>query len=52
VDGPLLARVEIGSGSNWQVANSELLQVPAGLHNLVVTHNEKNNVDLDWISFK
>jgi len=51
-DGPLLARVEIGKGSDWQVVNSKLADVPAGIHNLVVTHNEANDVDLDWISFE
>jgi hypothetical protein len=52
VDGPLLAKVEIGKGSEWQVVNSKLANVPAGIHNLVVTHNQANNVDLDWISFQ
>jgi len=52
VDGPLLAKVEIGKGSEWQVVNSKLANVPAGIHNLVVTHNQANDVDLDWVSFE
>ena len=52
VDGPLLARVEIGKGPDWQTMNSKLVNVPAGIHNLVVTHNEDNDVDLDWVSFE
>ena len=52
VDGPLLARVEIGKGADWQTMNSKLVNVPAGIHNLVVTHNEDNDVDLDWVSFE
>jgi len=52
VDGPLLARVEIKKGSAWQVAKSRLTKIASGIHNLVVTHNEDNNVDLDWVSFE
>ena len=52
VDGPLLSRVEIERGSDWKVANAKLANTPARIHNLVVTHNEENQVDLDWISFE
>jgi hypothetical protein len=52
VNGPLLARVEIGKGSKWEVINSKLANFPTGLHDLVVTQPGSNNVDLDWISFK
>ena len=52
VDGPLLARVEIGNGSEWKVVTSKLEAVPAGVHNLVVVQKEDNSVDLDWIAFK
>jgi hypothetical protein len=50
--GPLVAKIEIGKGSDWGVIQSRLATVPAGLHDLVVTHNEDNGVDLDWISFE
>jgi hypothetical protein len=52
VDGPLLARVEIEKGSDWQVLKSKLAIAASGIHNLVVTHNEVNNVNLDWVGFK
>ena len=51
-DGLLLARVKIGKVSNWQVIKARLAHVPTGVHNLVVTHNEDKQVDLDWISFE
>jgi hypothetical protein len=51
-DGPVLARIEIGKGSEWKVINSKLASVPSGLHDLVVTLNEKNSVELDWVSFE
>jgi beta-xylosidase len=52
VDGPVLARVEIGKGADWQVVNAKATGAPSGVHDLVVTHNEDHNVDLDWISFQ
>jgi hypothetical protein len=52
VEGPLLARVDIEKGSEWQAVNSNLINVPAGIHNLVVTQNAANTVDLDWIRFE
>ncbi len=52
LDGPLLAQVEIGKGSDWKVANSNVAGAPAGIHNLVVTQNGDSNVELDWISFE
>jgi hypothetical protein len=52
VNGPVLAKVEIGRGSEWNVANSKLAGIPAGVHDLVVTLSEKNTIDLDWISFQ
>jgi hypothetical protein len=52
VDGPLLARVEIGKGSEWKVIRSKLTGAPSGMHDLVVTQNGNNNVELDWISFE
>ncbi|HEY5042096.1 MAG TPA: family 43 glycosylhydrolase [Verrucomicrobiae bacterium] len=52
VDGPVLAKVEIGKNSEWNVVNAKLHSVPTGVHDLVVTQNEDANVDLDWISFE
>jgi len=52
VDGPLLAQIEIRKDSEWKIIKSKLINVPSGLHNLVVLQKEKNNVDLDWISFE
>jgi hypothetical protein len=52
LDGPLIAKVEIGKGSDWKTIQSKVAQVPAGLHDLVVAQNEDGDVDLDWISFE
>jgi hypothetical protein len=52
VDGPLLARVEIGKDSDWNVVNSKLASVPSGRHDLVIVLDEKSQVELDWVSFE
>ena len=50
-DGPVLARVKIGKGSEWAVVKTKLAKVPTGLHNLFVTQRRTSNFDVDWISF-
>jgi hypothetical protein len=50
-DGPLLGRVEIGAGSDWQVIRAQLAHIPAGVHHLVVTLTAGGPVDLDWVRF-
>jgi hypothetical protein len=52
VDGPLLAKVKIQKKSGWNVINSKLVDIPSGIHNLVVVLKGKNKLDLDWISFE
>ena len=51
-DGPMLARVEIGNEAEWKIINAKLQSVPTGVHNLFFIQNEKQNIDLDWISFE
>ena len=51
-DGPVLARVKIGKGSEWAVVKTKLVRVPTGLHNLFVTQRGTSNFDVDWISFE
>jgi hypothetical protein len=51
-DGPLLAKVEIGKGSEWQVVKSKLENVPAGVHDLIVSQMGSNPVELDWVRFE
>jgi len=52
LDGPLLAKVAIGKGSDWKVVQAKTAQVPAGVHNLIVAQPEDGDVELDWISFE
>jgi hypothetical protein len=51
-NGPLLAKVKIGKGSEWKVAVSKVSRTLTGVHDLVVTQSGKNNIELDWISFE
>ena len=51
-DGPVLAKVKVGETSDWDVASSKLARVPTGVHDLVITQNKSDKVDIDWISFE
>lgn len=51
VDGPVLAEVEIGKGSEWRVVNAKLNFIPTGVHDLVVTQGTNTSIDLDWVGF-
>ena len=51
-DGPVLAKVEISAGAEWKENTAALTTIPSGLHNLVVTMPEKNDVEIDWVSFE
>ena len=51
-DGPLMARITAGADPAWQMVHAKLDNAPKGLHDIVVTHDEENEVALDWISFE
>lgn len=51
-DGPLVAQVEVGKGSEWAIAAAKVVTVPTGIHNLVVVLKEKGSIEIDWISFE
>jgi hypothetical protein len=51
-DGPVLAKVEIPASADWAENSAKLASVPSGLHNLVVTLPDKNEVEIDWVSFE
>jgi hypothetical protein len=52
VDGPLLAKVDIGKNADWNIVSSKLATVPSGTHDLVIVLSEKSQVELDWVSFE
>jgi hypothetical protein len=51
LDGELVARVEVGKSSAWNVLSARLLKVPAGVHDLVVSQPAEGKVEVDWMSF-
>lgn len=51
-NGPLLARIEIPKGNEWKVINSQLSEIPSGIHNLIVVLNNESNIEIDWMSFE
>jgi len=50
--GPIIAEIEIAKDSNWNVVNSELKEIPFGIHNLVMLLKDNSNVEVDWVSFE
>jgi hypothetical protein len=52
VDGPLLAKVEIGKDADWKVLSSKLASAASGTHDLVIVLGDKSPVELDWVSFE
>ena len=52
VDGPVLAKVEIGKSTDWQMVQAHVTGALSGIHDLVVTHTGDDNVDVDWVNFE
>jgi hypothetical protein len=52
VDGPLIARVDIPKGDEWNIINTPLSGFQHGIHNLIAILKDNGNIEIDWISFK
>ena len=52
VRGPLLAQMNIGKTTDWNIWKSRLKKIPSGIHNLVLTLKESKKVEIDWINFE
>ena len=51
-DGPLLARVRVGNGADWNTASASAKKIPAGVHDLVVIQVGTEPVEVDWLGFR
>jgi hypothetical protein len=51
-DGPIVGRVEVGRGTDWNIARVAAKKIPAGVHDLVVTQAGGETVAVDWVSFR
>ncbi|GFE89906.1 family 43 glycosylhydrolase [Steroidobacter agaridevorans] len=51
-DGPVIGRMEIGQGSDWNIASAAVKGVPAGVHDLFVTQGGGEAIEVDWVRFR
>jgi len=51
-DGPVVSRVSVTKGDDWQVVRAAAKKIPAGVHDLFVTRAGAEPVEVDWISFR
>jgi hypothetical protein len=52
VDGPIIARVEIPAGNEWNTIRAHVSGLTTGVHNLVVSLIDNKPVEVDWVSFE
>jgi hypothetical protein len=51
-DGPVLGRVEVGQGTDWNTATVAGKSIPGGVHDLFVTQAGGEAAEVDWVSFR
>jgi len=51
-DGPVIGRVDVGSGAEWKTTSASAKSTPAGVHDLFVTQVGEKAIEVDWISFR
>ena len=51
-DGPVIGRVEVGRGTDWNIASVAAKSVPAGVHDLILTQAGAGAVEVDWVSLR
>jgi len=51
-DGPLLGRVAVSPGTDWNLANALAKKVPRGVHDLFVIQGGTGPIEVDWVRFR
>ncbi|HEY0687339.1 MAG TPA: family 43 glycosylhydrolase [Steroidobacter sp.] len=51
-DGPVIGRLQLGRGAEWNIASGVTSSVPAGVHDLFVTQGGAELIEVDWVSFR
>ena len=51
-DSPVIARVNIPAGAEFQTISTALSVSPTDLHNLIVSQPAAGSVELDWVAFE
>ncbi|MGA9121117.1 MAG: family 43 glycosylhydrolase [Bacteroidota bacterium] len=52
IDGPLVARVELGRTNEWSVVHAPVAACQPGIHNVIVLLGTTGKVELDWVRFE
>jgi len=52
LDGPLLAKVTVASGTEWKMAEVSLLKYVPGTHSIYIISTQGTPVEIDWITFE
>ena len=53
-DGPVVGRVEVGQGADWNITSVSAKGVPAGVHDLFITQPgaAAAAIEVDWVRFR
>jgi hypothetical protein len=51
-DGPVIARIKVDGGVDWNVAKAGARKVPSGVHDLFVMQAGAAPVEVDWMKFR
>ncbi|MBN1396578.1 MAG: family 43 glycosylhydrolase [Bacteroidetes bacterium] len=52
IEGHPVARVKIDKNDGWKIYDSELFEIPSGIHNLIVKLSVESNIEIDWVQFE
>jgi hypothetical protein len=50
--GPVIGRVRMKPGMDWTIVAERSRKLPAGVHDLFVTHSGGQAVEVDWVRFR
>jgi hypothetical protein len=52
IDGPLISRVSVQKGNEWNVVKAPVSKFQPGVHNIFVVLKNSAHVEIDWVSFE
>lgn len=51
-NGPVIGRVHLDAGNDWNIVRVAAKNIPAGVHDLVVQQTTGAHTDVDWLRFR
>jgi hypothetical protein len=51
-DGAVIAILQVPESKSWEIHNTLLKEIPAGIHDLFISSDTSANIEIDWISFE